>query len=259
MGQAYFRQWEPLLPPGGQATGPLVVVSPHPDDEVIGAGGLILGNRLAEEEVSVVVLTDGRQGDPGGDKSDSYVRQREAECLAAGAVLGTNRTEFLRLPDGELAARHQSDFETLASTLMNALSNIEFSTLALPSPFELHPDHKAAFLIGFEAWCRRGRKEKLILYEVGSLMPCNFLLDVTAVADQKDKALACYASQLAHHDITAKVKALDVARCANIPDAAVSRCEGYIEVTAESADEFRRLADELLIVTDAMKPGRVDE
>lgn len=259
MVDAYFREWEPLLPPTGVSSGPLVVISPHPDDEVIGSGGLILGHRLANEDVSVLVMTNGRMGDPGGDQSDAYVALREKECRAAGAVLGSKETHFLGFDDGGLVDLLRQDLGPAVATLVEKLELIPHSTLALPSPFELHPDHKATFLLGFEAWTQGGRKERLILYEVGSLMPCNFLLDITAVGDKKDEALACYASQLVHHDITAKVRALDIARCANIPDQAVKRCEGYLEVKAKSADEFRRLVDELLQVTDGMRPGLSDE
>ncbi len=94
-----------------------------------------------------------------------------------------------------------------------------------------------------------------MLYEVGSLMPCNVLLDITDLAQRKEEALGAYQSQLAHHDIAAKVRALEVARCANVPDPAVTRCEGYIEVKPESADEFISLVDQLLELSDGMKPG----
>ncbi len=251
----YFRQWEPLLPPTGPVCGPLVVISPHPDDEVIGAGGLIMGHKLANEAVTVAVMTNGRLGDPGGDQSDEYVAKREAECLAASRFLGSKATRFLGFEDGSLAPIYQADPKSGVEKLSEVLADAKGKTLAIPSPFELHPDHKAAFLFGFDAWTARGRQEKLILYEVGSLMPCNFLLDITVLGDQKDQALACYASQLAHHDILAKVRALDVARCANIPDEAVLRCEGYLQVNAESADTFKTMVDDLLSVTDGMKPG----
>ncbi|MFT7618286.1 MAG: LmbE family N-acetylglucosaminyl deacetylase [Planctomycetota bacterium] len=259
MTAAYFREWEPLLPPTGISSGPLVVLSPHPDDEVIGAGGLILGHRLAGEHVSVLVMTDGRMGDPGGDQSDAYVALREKECRAAGVVLDSQETSFLGFHDGGLAELFHQDCAATVDKLTQKLGETPHGTLALPSPFELHPDHKATFLLGFEAWTARGRNERLILYEVGSLMPCNLLLDITVVGDKKDEALGCYASQLVHHDITAKVRALDIARCANIPDQAVKRCEGYLEVKPKSADEFRRLVDELLQVTDGMRPGISDE
>ncbi len=259
MAAAYFREWEPLLGPMEIAGGSLLVVSPHADDEVIGAGGLICGHRLAGQEVLVAILTDGRLGDPGGDQSAVYVRKRQAECIEAAAVMDTNLPQFLGFPDGELASLYGNDDKGVGASLKSILDSSDFAMLALPSPYELHPDHKAAFLFGFDAWAEGGRKERLILYEVGSLMPCNFLLNITDLGDQKDKALACYESQLVHHDITAKMRALDQARCANIPDSKVGRCEGYIEVTAASADDFRRLVDELLIVTDSMKPGHEDE
>lgn len=46
---------------GGQR---LVVVAPHPDDEVLGCGGLIAAARAAGVPVLIIALTDGEQAYP---------------------------------------------------------------------------------------------------------------------------------------------------------------------------------------------------
>jgi LmbE family N-acetylglucosaminyl deacetylase len=80
---------------------PFVVLSPHPDDETLGAGGLIAGARSRGEVVDIIVVTDGSGSHP---RSEQYPRQRlvdlrYAEVHKAGLALGLqpDRIKFLGL------------------------------------------------------------------------------------------------------------------------------------------------------------------
>ena len=97
-----------LLPLTSEAR--LLVVAPHPDDEVLGAAGLMQQVRDAGGVVRVVYLTDG-DGYPEGVIMETrqlsvanfrrYGRQRQAEARAALATLGIgeNAATFLSFPD----------------------------------------------------------------------------------------------------------------------------------------------------------------
>jgi LmbE family N-acetylglucosaminyl deacetylase len=52
--------------------GSLLVLAPHPDDEVIGCGGLVAQHLRERREVRVVVATDG------GAAGDASARQEES-------------------------------------------------------------------------------------------------------------------------------------------------------------------------------------
>ena len=82
----------------------LVVVAPHPDDEVLMAGGTISVARARGETVDVVVLTNGDF-----DCQADGVR-REAESLRGLARLGVDErhVHFLGYPDGFLSKLGQS-------------------------------------------------------------------------------------------------------------------------------------------------------
>lgn len=94
----------------------LVVFAAHPDDEVLGAGGLIHAAVAAGARVSVVLFTNG-DGYVGGvnaafrpvlltpDRFIAYGQRRQQEALAAAAHVGltADRLTFLGYPDRGLA------------------------------------------------------------------------------------------------------------------------------------------------------------
>src|SRR5258708_17526572 len=106
----------------------LLVLAPHPDDEVIGCGGLVALHLREKRPVHVVVATDGAQA---GEAS-----QRESESRTALALLGDATIEFLRFPDRELKNAYELDLK-LAAILRNWKPDL----IAVPSPLEIHPDH----------------------------------------------------------------------------------------------------------------------
>ncbi|MBD3855728.1 MAG: PIG-L family deacetylase, partial [Acidobacteria bacterium] len=76
-----------LIPysPGRLEGSPVLVLAPHPDDEVFGCGGAIVQLLGAGAEVRSVVLTDG------GAQGDANTRR--AEALEASARLGLDEPE----------------------------------------------------------------------------------------------------------------------------------------------------------------------
>lgn len=255
MASDFYRSWEPLLPPGAAAKGPLLLLSPHPDDEVIGAAGLIVGHGDEAQPVRVVVMTDGRLGDAGGEHDEAYVAVRHEECRRGLGVLGVDDVVFLDFPDGSLRRElEDGDSPAIVEKLAAMLRERPVATLAVPSPFELHPDHRATCLAGLRAAARVGLAGEVLCYEVGSFMPGNLLLDVTGVFERKIEALRCHASQLQQIDIVTKVTGLNVARSANVPDPAITHCEAYLRITPEQIGAFLEASERLLLLTDSMAP-----
>ena len=81
----------------------VLVISPHPDDEAIGCGGVLCEHVAHEDDVWVVFLTSGEKGGHGRSEEET-ARLREEEAQAAAAIMGYERLEFWRLPDGALQA-----------------------------------------------------------------------------------------------------------------------------------------------------------
>src|SRR5689334_11959081 len=108
----------------------LLVLAPHPDDEVIGCGGLVALHLHDGRQVRVVIATDG------GEAGEPAERQRESR--AALASLGSAEIEFLNFPD-----RHLRESGGFAAALRDILVDFRPDLIAAPSPIEIHPDHFA--------------------------------------------------------------------------------------------------------------------
>jgi LmbE family N-acetylglucosaminyl deacetylase len=117
-----------------------VIVAAHPDDEVLGAGGLISVLAAAGARLRLVAVTDGEGSHRGHADPAALARRRIAETAAALAALGAQRTEVVRLgfPDTGLA-----EHEDLLMAALTGLTD-GFDLCLAPWDGDLHPDHETA-------------------------------------------------------------------------------------------------------------------
>jgi LmbE family N-acetylglucosaminyl deacetylase len=117
-----------------------VIVAAHPDDEVLGAGGLISMLAASRARLRLVAVTDGERSHRGHASPGPLARRRTAETDAALRALGSRGTEIIRLklPDGRLADRQ----DELAAALGPLVAG--FDLCLAPWDRDLHPDHEAA-------------------------------------------------------------------------------------------------------------------
>ena len=198
----------------------LLVLAPHPDDEVIGCGGVIGQHVTNRRKVRVVIATDGAAADPTGGDRDAYRIRREAESSAGLERLGRGiELHFLRFGDRELDA---SD-ETLAAKLREHLQTFRPDLILVPSPIEFHPDHVAlsrAFcdLVAGDATLSADLGiARVAFYEVTQPIRPNALVDITNVAEKKYEAIAVHKSQLAVRNYTDYTRGLNAFRTMTLP------------------------------------------
>ena len=86
--------------PGGQR---IMVIAPHPDDEVIGCGGTIIRHVQAGDQVKLLLVTDGRRSRAQGLDPEEMAARRQQEAFAAGRMLTLKQIEWLGLPEGSWA------------------------------------------------------------------------------------------------------------------------------------------------------------
>ncbi|HSP33390.1 MAG TPA: PIG-L family deacetylase, partial [Thermoanaerobaculia bacterium] len=217
----------------------LLVLAPHPDDEVIGCGGWIAQHLRDRRAVRVVVATDGTEAEQTGDR-DAYRARREDESRRAFALLGGADIHFLRFADRALD-------DTVAAPLRDQLLEFRPDLVCVPSPVEIHPDHLALS----RAFCELVQRDerlfaelaiaRVAFYEVSQPVRPNTLIDITDVADQKYRAIAAHESQTSIRDYAAYARGLNAYRALTLP-ATVKFAEAYwtiplpdLRVTAFSA------------------------
>jgi len=120
----------------------VVVVAPHPDDEILACGGLMAGAALRGVAVQVVAVTDGEACYPDEPwwtptRLRHARRQELREALAELGVDG-RATLHLGIADGAVAGHEQGLTDWLGQTL-----RADDLVLA-PWKFDGHPDHEAA-------------------------------------------------------------------------------------------------------------------
>ena len=117
-----------------------VIVAAHPDDEVLGVGGLISVLAASGTRLRLVAITDGEGSHRGHADPAVLARRRIAETASALEALSAGATEVVRLgfPDTGLA-QHED-------RLIAALAELTDSFDACLAPWDgdLHPDHEAA-------------------------------------------------------------------------------------------------------------------
>jgi LmbE family N-acetylglucosaminyl deacetylase len=132
------REWLNMLadrPEWTPKDGPIVVVSPHPDDEVLAAGGLIHSWAASGRPVTIVSVTDGEAAFPAWRGLD-LVRRGELKGALRRLCLTHVSVVRIGLPDGRVSAH--------ANRLRNALLAVSDPSITLIAPYERdgHPDHE---------------------------------------------------------------------------------------------------------------------
>jgi LmbE family N-acetylglucosaminyl deacetylase len=119
----------------------VVLVAPHPDDEVLGAGGLIQELVADGIPLHVVAVTDGEASHPRSavarDLDLPAVRSAEAQSALRRLGWLEPRMTRLGIPDGAVA----ENIDTLADALSDLLSPDD--VCVAPWRRDGHPDHDA--------------------------------------------------------------------------------------------------------------------
>lgn len=141
----------------------VLVIAPHPDDEVLGVGGTIAKRAAAGAEVTVCICTKGVHSmfDP------KIIKAGRDEARRAHTYLGVSETIFLDLPAAELDSLPMTG---IVGMLENVVSETCPDEIFIPHHGDIHNDHKtisAAAMVALRP--KRFKKPVRILsYEVPS-------------------------------------------------------------------------------------------
>lgn len=230
--EQWFAPVAPSVPPVAKS---VLVLAPHPDDEIFGCGGLLALYGKSSTEIQVQVLTDGAGYHP-QSRRESVFETRKQETNHALAALGLNHAVFSGYADRSLAAR--SD---LAGVVQEIIQRQAADVVLAPSLWEIHPDHLAtarAALAAIHGLWREGDKvPTLLFYEIGAPQRVELLVDITEVWAIKRRAMQSFVSQNEVQNYARHIEALNAYRTYTLPPA-VQYAEAYGVLYPQALGEY---------------------
>jgi LmbE family N-acetylglucosaminyl deacetylase len=205
-----------------------LVVSAHPDDIEFGCAGTVC--RWVEEgwDVRYVIVTSGQKGVQDATQDpDEFGRRREAESIAAAAIVGVTDVTFLRWMDSEVI---YGDAQALRRDLARQFRIhrphrlIAMNPELLPTDqFVNHPDHRTVAVATLDVTMTGGTTAAIFpelaldeglppwreLEEVWLTGPGGgpVAVDITATVDRKLQALQAHRSQVGEWDVATFMRA----------------------------------------------------
>ena len=180
----------------------ILVVAAHPDDEVLGCGGVMARHTAQGDEVHVLVVS---RGIPEIFPPKEIEETRKELCLAH-QILGVTHVYFLDFPAPKLDVipGHQ-----LADAIGQVLQSFQPRVIYLPHRGDLHADHRAVYYATLVAArpVNDCPVRRLLCYETlsetewgppsgdSAFVPTIFV-DITHYLERKLEAMARYRSQL---------------------------------------------------------------
>jgi N-acetylglucosamine malate deacetylase 1 len=180
----------------------LLVIAPHPDDEILGAGGTMM--KYVKNGFGVTVLIVAGHRPP--LYPESVYQQTIREAKAAHQVIGVDKTVFLDIPATMVGALKTHELNGMIATVVEEVKPV---VVLVPYP-DRHVDHRLVFdsaMVATRPINGGVAIELIAAYETLSethwnaphiepnFVP-NWVCNITVQFDHKLRALRCYKSQI---------------------------------------------------------------
>jgi LmbE family N-acetylglucosaminyl deacetylase len=179
-----------------------IVVAPHPDDEVLGAGGTLLRRKSEGAKIAWLIMTE-ISIESGW--SAEKVAQRKHEQEKISDVFGFESVFELRFPTTRLDQIPRSD---LVKAVSGVFDSFLPSEVFIPHPSDIHSDHRVTFetVSSCTKWFRAPSVKRVLAYETLSETEFglerskkfnpNVFINIEEFLDEKLRAMNIYASEI---------------------------------------------------------------
>jgi LmbE family N-acetylglucosaminyl deacetylase len=212
----------------------VLVLAPHPDDELIGCGGTLCRLLSAGARVSILQATDGCKLESLRDLPEARkkgVRLEEARrvacALGAGLVLWKQEDARLRCSGGTIAE------------LARLLGELRPTHVFTPFLGDRHADHRTLSRILGGALAIARLEPQVLQYEVWSLVPASLYCDITEQAETLERLLLLYERAMQVEDFVHFCESRNLARALELTGRP-AYVEAFLSTTSA---EYRRLAE----------------
>ncbi|MCM1217005.1 MAG: PIG-L family deacetylase [Lachnospiraceae bacterium] len=190
-----------------------MIISPHPDDETLGAGGSILKLKDLGNQAYWLNVTD---VETGGGYGCDFIEKRKVQISKIRDYFGFEEFINLKFPPANL---NDSMMSELINDIGGAFDRIKPDCIILPDYNDAHSDHKYVFEAAYACSkvFRRSYIKRVLTMEIISEtnfgMPYdkfkpNLYIDVTDYFDRKIDALRIYDTELGDLPFPRSVEAI---------------------------------------------------
>ncbi len=192
----------------------ILIVSPHPDDETLGAGGALLKYKENNNQIYWLNITNIKEE---YGYSRETIQERQEQIKKVRNMYGFN--DFFDL---ELRPAYLEQYESgeIIGKISKIINKIKPDTIILPNRTDVHSDHKMVF-----DWCYSCTKifrypyikrilTMEILSETDFAFPdnafiANYFVDITDYLEEKIKIMKIYNSEIGQHPFPRSIDGIE--------------------------------------------------
>ena len=192
----------------------ILVVAPHPDDEVLGCGGALLKHKENGDNITIVYVTE-MQEKQGFQKNKIESRLQEINHIKKQLNASIY---FLNYPTASLS---DADVVTIVPQMSKIFSECAPEIVYLPHYYDAHTDHGVAFKAAFSCTkvFRYPSIKRVLTYETISetdfspayashVFVPNYFVDVSGFLLQKIELMKIYESELGNHPFPRSIESI---------------------------------------------------
>lgn len=179
----------------------VLVVAAHPDDEILGCGGLINKYKKQGIDSYVLILTDGILG----RYSENSKKLLKKDALVANKLIGTHKVFFKDFPNQMLDV---VPLTKIVKVIEKHINDLNIDCLFTHHAGDLNKDHRIVYEAAITA-ARPIPKQKIKAlytysvpsstewnkYEKNDIFMPNCFVDISREIEKKIKAMECYKSE----------------------------------------------------------------
>ena len=207
----------------------IAVIAPHPDDECLGASGVLL---TAGDKTDIYVLTDGSHGNPDVCiEEEAGIRRRQFENEME--YLKPHYYKWLGFEDKTLSEHPEA---------ADMIDFTPYSKIFLPWTNCFHPDHRAAAQMCIKAIAKQKAVGDVFSYEINApFYSPAYYIDITSLEQEKRRLIRFHEDQSEQEEISLALNAFRAAQM--IRDKHIRFAECFIAVDISEIKQIKHIDD----------------
>ena len=210
----------------------VLVIAPHPDDEVLGCGGTMALHSKKGDEVYLCIVTKAYAP----DWSEDFKKNRKREVANANKILGIKKTYFLDFPTVKLDTIPQKE---LNDSIFKIVDKVKPEIVYIPHRGDLNKDHRLVFEAALVAVrpLADPKVRKVLSYETLSetewglpsvTFTPNVYVDILNTIKTKIEAMKAYESEMRQYPNPRSTEIIEILAKKRGSEAGVKFAEAFV-------------------------------